>query len=1004
MPYRKEKWKVELLQSWDLVLNSGEDKCDISRSEPGCQSPYGVRLHTLGEEGFCSVISATTLPAEPGQEGTASVMMKGSGQGYIRIYFYDHDGKRFKEYEMLGKTATSQWQPLVMKFIVPDAVAGLKFALQTLRNDAEVDFDDARLEIAPGAVLENRFLRVKLNPRLGGGISSLYLKEAQFEFTSANSLLKSGGMLNSIIPAVRMPGELLNRSFSWQVLKPGVSLLCQARVTTGSVAGLELTREYSLSPDQPELSVRITLTNHGIQELPVSHRIQNFVNSSPGIYSWPTPDWVTTFHQTGESLNGLNAIIHDLFRAGWQARYYEKSGATLLFEFDVNTVGRIYDYLNLEPRLSTMEWYYRDIRLAPNESHSEMVTIKVLGGQTEFYADAKGLTQKVEKILPVSMPPIPSRAPLPKQFDGYFPYCSTLGNLSQPEMAGANEKSSYSEQFCCLALRLTRRLVDAYVDTIASERLMQGNINRSFRDNDGKHGLGELLEKYDLRFILSALFSLREDIDTEKYMTTKWPKKLAMMKDPDLQQFITEYQHRIPAIFTADELIPQNADVMLKVHEELGKLLPDHIVPFPYLNSSCVDLLPYLPVFLGDWYPIKRASASGRNPWKVYPEFSALVKRAGETPVWFMPQGFAAAGNIYALPDAGEIRLMLHLAAAAGVKGIAWHGFPCYTWPWMMNYSMYRYSLLGGAGQQTPSWKGVQDAGRAFATVGALLCQATPGILPEGFGIECGNYKSANGFYDGAAIRLFALTMPFGQLLLAINQNPKAVEKGIVTLPEESSFDFFSLREISGRSLPLELLPGDARYFFSGSERECLAPAFRTRFRAEAARYLLLADTASADGIAVIDPQNLADRGALQSLLALLEERRILERRITEAPLGNILLALENIRERLDKIDFRLCCALELVVTPEMRENTPRYKRWIPHPDAKFQAIRNRLVKVFADFYRISDHLDVGLGSKDVAPEIPALERESIAVTAAVSTWLDQHPNRAAIDDPYENY
>ena len=96
-----------------------------------------------------------------------------------------------------------------------------------------------------------------------------------------------------------------------------------------------------------------------------------------------------------------------------------------------------------------------------------------------------------------------------------------------------------------------------------------------------------------------------------------------------------------------------------------------------------------------------------------------------------MPQGFAAYDGwnqrqIYALPTAGETRLMLHLAIAAGVKGIAWHGFPSGTWIWMMNYTMYRYSFLGGAGQTTPSWQGVKDVGRAIASVGPILTKSKP--------------------------------------------------------------------------------------------------------------------------------------------------------------------------------------------------------------------------------------------------------------------------------------
>ena len=1003
VPYKKGRFKVELVKDWDCFMNDGEKFCDISLVQPGQTGKNALRLQTKGKKAFTSARYAKDIPVSPGDEVIMTAGIKGKGSGNFRIWFLDRNGKRMgntwnKHYRMQGMAASAQWRKLVMKITVPDGTAKIQVSLEIIGKDIDVQFDDVTLEIRSGDRLENGKLKASFNPQVGAGIDSLVWKEKQFEFTASNQITRAGGLFQVILPSPSMPGELLRRPFVRSATAAAMREY-SAKVDSGAFRGLEVRKKYELL----DSGIRFTLTlrNGSEKELRIDQRIQNFVSSQPGTYSWPTPDWITVFRQTGAPLNGLNTVIQDLCRAGWQAKYYNAAKAALVFEFDPQDAGRHYAFFRMAPATSTIEWFIRPFTLAPGEKRSLVSTVSVMPGDKDYYADTHGSKQKFYEIKPLKMPDVPLQAELPEQFRDFFPYSTGLGNLSQPEMAGLHQPVGVSRQYVRLSPRLMRLLVNNYFN--AFETTIWGDRHKLFRDRSGRHLQGELARKYHAKLFLSTLFVYKKDIEVEKYLKNDWPRMKKIMEHPDLQKFIRDYQDVIPLIFTADELLPQNAAVMLRAHQELKKLLPEHIIAFPYLNSSTVDLMPYVPIFLGDWYPIKRQSASGHNPWSVYHEFSGLVRKAGDKPVWFVPQGFAGGPDnahiVYALPSAGEYRLMLHLAAAAGVKGIFWHGFPNWNWPWMFKYHLYRYAPMGGAGQLTPSWQGIADAGRAFATAGPLLLNAKPASVPAGVRIDCGKYRSENRFYDGSAIRLFSLKTPKGQLILAVNQNPDGTEKGSLTLPAGKNFNLSALAEVKGEKIDLMLLPGDAVYIYNGQDLSELDAAFRSRFLAEHARYLILAEQAAGDKIPVSDPDRLKSLPPRQALEKLFGDYRDLQRKIAKAPLGQVLREMDAIQREIDETDFLLCCALELTVTPEMRKKTPRYTRWCAHPDPEFNRLREELAALMADYYRLRDGIEEGKGSAAAQKELPELKKRAQQVIPAVQAWVRKHPVK--IHDPY---
>ena len=271
--------------------------------------------------------------------------------------------------------------------------------------------------------------------------------------------------------------------------------------------------------------------------------------------------------------------------------------------------------------------------------------------------------------------------------------------------------------------------------------------------------------------------------------------------------------------------------------------------------------------------------------------------------------------------------------------------------------------------------------------------------MPGTVKVSCDEFTSRNNFYSGPSVKPYALKTPGGLLLLFINQDPVRNEKCTVTLPAGKAFDLVTLRELTGPAV-FDLEPGGAACVYCGDDAGELESAFASRFRAERARYLLRADLAAGFGVKTVDPDTFRTVPILKGLRALLKEQQELEKRLASGKTGQLLADLEATRRILDDIEFRLCCALDIVVTDEMRKNTKRYARWSPHPDKNFEKIRNDLAADFAGFYRISDAVETGGGAK-AAEGIGKLRKKVEKDAAAARAWLANHPNKNLIDDPY---
>ena len=936
-----------------------------------------IRLVCKGNKSIATLRTEKRISVKAGDRVYVSAMVRGKGKGYIRIYWYGKDGKQVSPYFLDGRYAASNWQKFDTNVKVPAGAASFTLSLEIIACAAEIDFDAIQCRVESGTILDNGKLKAVINPRIGGVIDSLQLKGSNMNYTRQHLIGVPGGMFSFIIPGKRTPGELQFASATAKVLIPNKKIEVIQNIDSGNLAGLEAVRTYELADNSTEIKVTVEFRNKSKKTMEVNCRMQSFVSSANGSVTWPTPDWIQVFHQDGKPLNGLNSIVNDMLRTGWMARFYRDTKTTLLFNYDIKKSVRAYNFM--VPEYFTIEWYYRPFNLPPGEVWKTVASLKILENQNDIYIDdvARNNKVRIEEIKPVKMPPPPEGEPLSELHNEAFPCIAALGNLLQPEVAGMKKSTAFYKMYRPAAMRQARMLTDSYITCISGVHLvMDGSHREFFKTADGKHEFGEFIRKHRVSFASGRMMYHRRDTDVDAYKK-RLPEIMKVWKAPNFQKFIHTYSDRMLFANTGDEPLPANADVMLAANNELKKWIPKGVPIICILNSSVVELMPYMPIFYADYYPIKRKSSSGANPWSVYPEFADKVKKAGTKPVWFMPQAFCCGDphgyDIYAYPTDGEIRMMFHLAIASGVRGISWFGFTNTGWQWVMNYYHHRHSPLNSSAMPAPGWDAVVDCMREMAGTGMLVMKSHPVAVPDGCKFECGYYTDPNGFYKGDAAKLFALKTPKGIVLTAVNHNPESAEKVTITLPT-LGWDLTALKPLKSTKISRTLAPGGAIYLYLGNDDGEIDAVHKGRYNREAARYLLAAKRASANGIAIIDPWKFDKLPGRQALDALNKEFDALNKRINAAPLGKAVKLITDMRKYLGQKDFELVQNVEYIITPEMFSKTPKYARYAPDPDKAFQQLKDKVIEDFCDVNRLTDYLDNGGNAEKILPELEALD------------------------------
>lgn len=887
------KYSSKLLSEWIVRFNGKQNgEGFLVSGKDAYEGKHALRLVAKAPKQITSADALKIIKVSPGEEVTAQIACRGKGGAHVHFYYIDANGKRTGKYFGDGCPAKPEWKVFRTRFTVPQGVAGFIFSVWAIRN-GDIIFDDARVSISRNNLLENSKLKATVNSRTGGVIDSLVFKDRPFDYTLKNSLQNAGGLFADILPARSMPGYFRNSSYELTGDGSGRKIVL---VRNDAKQGLRIRKTFTLNGEEPEIRAEIQIDNTQAKEQKVEYRIQNIIASQDGIFSWPGPDWLVAFRWDRNLPGTMNSIHVPLIRAGWAAKKFEQEKQVMLFTFQPAAVERCYTFLG--ENFATMEWYYRSHTLKPGESLTLNCALRFEPSDAPFYADAVGKTQKVEYIIPKALPPPKMKKELPAQFKTFFPFMASTG-IPLPHAAASGLSGSTREKnYPVTAARTVDDFAWNYFNSVYSPLILAEQWSR-YLWKDGKNQLCEQIRRRDMKLAPTWLMLNRTHLDAGKYR----PNVESRSKSPYFQDLWKKYADLIPCIFTADEIEGKNVDVMLKAHDALAQAVPPDCLLFPYVCAGNTELIPYLPVFLCDWYPINRQGFRGRDPWSVLRTYENIVAKAGETPVWFMPQGFGCLPpSSYAFPSAGEIRLMIHLAVSVGVKGIVFHGFPNTGWNWV-NGKYYDYSFYGAGGQKTPQWEALGSCAKTLTAIGSLVCRTVPGKPPADFRVQSPEYRSANGFYEGKQVIVQALDGKNFQIIVCVNMDP---EKKISVPLDFGKNRVYDLRSMAPAGKMLALEGGDAAYFLlNGSSRE-IREVFLNRCIREKARLTVLREIAAAQKLEIIPLDADLERSPETAFGKIVDSIEKQKKIFLDSSAGKIYRQMQRAEKTLDQADFLL--------------------------------------------------------------------------------------------------
>ncbi|MCK5806518.1 MAG: carbohydrate binding domain-containing protein, partial [Lentisphaeria bacterium] len=675
------------------------------------------------------------------------------------------------------------------------------------RKAASVFFDKYELSVGSGTLLENEWIRASVNPMLGGCLDSVVLRKGgDVELTRPNGMTAPGGMAVDMIPGGKFPGLVRAARYECEVLEPLRRIRVWHVIASRKLNGLKVEKTYSTPANLAGVRVAVKLSNGSREPMAFTYRVHNVLKAAAGTYTWPTADWLQAYHRDLGGNGFLQDIKTENLKSGWIGRSFAPKPHGILFQFENRSVAKAYSYFGQE--LETVEWYYRRISLAPGQAWETTYTVYALGAEgavfgatgdvaftvtpTEFpneackvavcslgganageftvngiarrialspgrsetmdiagtvdkveaslgkAAAAVGQGYRVEYVQGIDLPEPPAQRPvLPSVMQGYFPYAIDSPPISFPEAAGSSK-----DRLRHLYSRIIREARRDYFNTFYNGRMVQPGYLKQLVTSDGKHEFGELARKYNMRFVTNTALFGRDDVDLAEF-APRLKKKLDFYFTPQTRRFLATYHDRLLCYFTGDEPMGKNIPAMLEAHAAMRSIDPDRVC-LPYLNLNRYEYAPYVPVYLGDFYPIKHKDSGGRNPWSMQGAVTQAVSKAGPgVPVWVMPQGFAYFRGTYALATAEEMRLMLYGAVANGCKGIVFHGWAGEI-PWRTKYG-YHYSYFDMRPTR-PLWNAISECGRELTAFGHLLFNANPERAFRGATVVCEKFVSHDRF------------------------------------------------------------------------------------------------------------------------------------------------------------------------------------------------------------------------------------------------------------------
>ena len=1069
-------FRLKLAENWETLLQSGSDKLEASLSTQAHSGKYSMRIKAVVPNSFGGAYQVVDCTPDSAMELSMYVKGTANTRTYFRIRFIDAKGKADKKYLMPGwvirEWEKDKWLLRQYKFKVPSHAVKMSIGIETLGNkfpNAEIFIDDVNLTAGSSPILKNKYLRAEIDPLFGGCIKSLELTAngKTRQFTMPRALTKEGGMAMEIIPEKRNPGLFSKKKYELSAPVPMQKIVVTRTEKGGDHDGLQVKKTFSLEPDSTKISVTLELINTGKKIINTSCRVQNCLLPADGFLTSPTKDWLQTFEKNAENIKTTNAVNSNNLQRGFIAKTLPD--AAFMLGFDSAKANGAYCWVSAG--IDTMELTYSDIKLAPNGRYTINYFIGVSNANAPIFAvnndlvlgvdslketqklvvsSLKKLNSKIDingketavDLLPgtkaefpgkeftvsyskqndkynasykamfirgIKLPP-PVKSSNISRFDNYFPVIIN-GDVALT-WKESNGVDGYANRFLRNLEANLREAAAIGINASMQTRTIQRGILPAANLPDGRNLVGELCLKYGISLFPTSLLYYKDDVDVEKFRPVL-EKRMDLFWHKDSVNLMKKYDKVVKAVFTADETTAQNIPCMLEAHETLAKKLPHNVPLYPYLNIHARVYIPYVPVFLGDWYPISRKNASGRNPWNIGKVTLDTVKIAKDTPVHVILQSFGYFKEVYGFPTIEEFRLMCHLSAANGAKGFEIHEVNNRGLSWRYKYG-YHYAARGNAGEYTPLWFEIGRCAREFTAIGTQFTGTFPCKNPAYLeNIKTPVYRSKNGFYDGPQVKFFTLKRKDGTLIaVAVNHS---LEKSInqkVVFGNPAGTKVWSLTKMApaSKNYTMHLEPGSAEYFVIGKDaavQKSVNMVAIERAKRLNVAWQIAAERASGNGVdiksaAAIEKKSveaIKQNKGLEALKFSKEAEKVLKKTVENTSFGKLDARWDKARHALSDACFMFMTHFDLVVPPAIRAKTPRYAKYNNTEDPRMQKLVDDIAACWIEYWQVEQLIVTGkLSDRSRAEKL--IQKAHTSAAAAIA-YLKANAHKIQVDNPY---
>lgn len=236
------------------------------------------------------------------------------------------------------------------------------------------NFDD---DEEPEIIMENRWLRLVVEPEHGGTISSVYYKPHALEFTRKSTAGDWGGLFRNVIDGTPAKRDWYGATFNVEVVTD-TDLIKAVRLSaagkTGAYTGVTLTKTYTLRADSSRIACEYVIENDpiSVKPLPFAMRMHNGIGvaGADGHLFWPVEQGM--FRQ---DLPGGHYIWEPNPTRGF-CGYVTDDGAGMALHMEYRLLDKFYYWSNHgQLPVTTLEWYMNELPVPAGGSVSTTIYV-----------------------------------------------------------------------------------------------------------------------------------------------------------------------------------------------------------------------------------------------------------------------------------------------------------------------------------------------------------------------------------------------------------------------------------------------------------------------------------------------------------------------------------------------------------------------------------------------------------------------------------------------------